>query len=391
MSRSLRELAGADALWCAFYLGGSQCALPGRLIEHFPEDIVSGQFDLDWITERLLAFSKSAVSANGVSDREIAVGTLARAEAARMASTLSDPVVRSNIGDHIDIESSIDKAREDTVNFLASYGMMIDDPVVRIVDKFPKPYEERGYAILTADSGDYRKYDVRPGLYIAESKIRPFYTEALVCHELIHVALGSISPEDMARGLEEGIAELVGSVLLSCRRVGVTATLWIETFGRHTSVYDLFWEHYNDFLRMAYLYYRRVGIDGLMQVVKAGRSRIKQIEADLVQGNIPEDTGTRSGSPDGSAVDAVLDRIVFAVSRSMIVSAESRMVAEHAEIGATVKEISARTKLSEDTVKNSLRELSESAVVIGRRPDGLVVSSSDLGIYLGAGALRFSL
>lgn len=384
----MTTLTAKDALWSALYLGGSECTLPARLLTYFPEDIRTASFDLLWVADRLEEFSNSTVQAESDTDR--AIGILIRTQAGSMSTVLRDPVARRAIDAHIDYDRGIQSAFESTSQFLESNNLEFADPVVRIVDRFPQPYQDRKYAILTADAGDQRKYGVAPGLYLARGHVRPFYTESLTCHELIHVALGSKSPELMGRGLEEGIAELLGSMILSSKQVGITPTFWIGAFTRHTSVYSLFWEHYNDFLRMAYLLYIRFGLGYLVKLLANGREAIKSVEQDMLSGVVPQ-VGFDVQIPIDAEIAGLVDRLVLGFARSMIVTPIARVVADYAFVGSTAKEITSASGLSEDSVLASIEELTESAVVIGRRRDGFIVTSSDLPMYLASGMLRYSL
>ncbi|MUL40944.1 hypothetical protein FZ103_07045 [Streptomonospora sp. PA3] len=382
-------LSGEDVLWSAWYLGGSECTLPGRLLPYFPADIRNERFDVPGVAAALADFAGSVPEGDQGEARAIAL--LARREASRMAGVLDDADARALIGRHADIDAGIRHALANTTEFLGSYGVDVGAPVVRVVDAFPEPYQDRRYAMLTADAGDQRKYGVAPGVYLRRAAVRPLYSEALVCHELIHVALGHQDPDLMGRGLEEGIAELVGSIMLSGRQVGVVPTYWIEVFNRRNHVYDTVWEHYNEFLRMTYMLYRRIGIDGLMSLVAAGRGRIKEVERDIVRGvdAVPDiETGWFDFGPE---FDRIAERLVMGFPRSMVVSPVARVVADHAQPGTTVREIAAATGLEEEAVSEAVRELTEEATVIGRRADGLVVTSSDLDIYLPAGMLRYRL
>jgi hypothetical protein len=272
----------------------------------------------------------------------------------------------------------------------ADHGIEVSQPICHIVETFPPPYQERTYAILTADAGDQQKYGVSPGLYIARDKMRPFYTEALVCHELIHVALGEKSPELMGRGLEEGIAELLGSIVIAYHQLGPDPVFWIETFTRNTSVYDLFWEHYNDFLRMAYLLYTKWGLDGLLALVAQGREAIKEVERTLIRGGAGEIPSPGDGATEiPGDLAALIERVILGFPRSMVVSPVARVVADHCFPGRSVKEIAAATGFEEATTVEAVKELAESAVVLGRRADGFVVTSSDLDLYLDGGLLRY--
>lgn len=384
----MAALAGKDLVWCGFYLGGSECAIPARLISQFPADLLDGAFEPADFARELGDFAASAVPAGP--DDQRALGMLVRAEARRIAAVLEDPRAQRRVAQHADKDEAIRRAFSMTMEYLDAHEITVSEPVCHVVDVFPPPYQERTYAILTADAGDEEKYGVTPGLYIARDKMRPFYTEALVCHELIHVALGEKSPELMGRGLEEGIAEFLGSIVLSYRQVGAQPTFWIEVFNRNSSIYDLFWEHYNDFLRMAYLLYSKSGLGGLLALVARGREAIKEVERELVRGRHAD-----IRLPDGRATDvpaelaSLIERIVLGFPRSMIVSPPARVVADHCFPGRTVEEISVLTGFGEETVVDAVKELAESAVVIGRRADGFVVTSSDLDLYLDGGLLRF--
>lgn len=379
-------------LWAAFYIAGSECTLPARLLTYFPSHLRGLQDDLEVVHDQLAEFGESTPGKDErTSDTELAIGTLVRSQARRMSITLRSSDSRQLMLQHLDCDKGIQRAFDATLEFLASHGVTVSEPVIRVVDRFPSPYQDRRYAMLTADAGDLRKYGVAPGLYAARSHVRPFYTESLACHELIHVALGEGSPDLMGRGLEEGIAELIGSIVLSARQVGLTPTYWINIYSRNSNVYDVFWEHYNDYLRMAYFLLRRFGIGALIGLIASGREAIKVAEKELLAGEVPRLESRYDHADIGHEIHDLLDRVILRFARSMVVSPVARVVAEYVFPGRTAKEIATASGLSEEGVLGALKELSETAVVIGRRNDGFVVTSSDLEMYLTSSMLRYAL
>ncbi|GII90454.1 hypothetical protein [Sinosporangium siamense] len=382
-------LLGKDLLWSGFCHGGSQCALPHRLISHFPQRIQDARVDPDDMVELLFDFIDSPLDVTDDATR--ATSVLIRAEAENLARVIGDPDVRQRIVDHSDLDRCFGNAITHARDFLGSYGLDVAEPMVSIVDTLPPPFDGHPYAVRAVDKGDHRRYGLQTGLYLVADQIHPLSTEVLICREIIRVALGESSPHLMGRGLEEGIAELVGAVILSYDLVGAMPTLWIETFHRLSGVYDRRREHYDDFLRMAYLVYINYGLTGLMELLSGGREAIKQAESGLLRGEIPQLRTSSEGTPEYPPdLSELIDRIVLVVPRSMIVSPVARVVADHVSPGATVKEIAHATKLSEASVAEGLQELSASVMLIERDPGGLVVAASDLNMYVNTGTLRYT-
>src|SRR6266700_4778460 len=119
---------------------------------------------------------------------------------------------------------------------------------------------------------------MEPGIYFPESRLRPFYSEFLLSHELIHVILGKISPNLLARGLEEGIAKLIGALYLSNQILGKDLTINLFIYNRLSYRHQQFWELYMDATRQAKFLYQRFGLQGIVELMKSGREKLKKVE-----------------------------------------------------------------------------------------------------------------
>ncbi len=106
------------------------------------------------------------------------------------------------------------------VNELQRHGADIDKPLFDIVDKLPSPFDKFKWAAFCPDSEDEKRYGIPKGIYFRKDSFRPYHTRVLLAHEVVHTISGKRDPDLLAMGLEEGLAEIVGSMFLGTKLVG---------------------------------------------------------------------------------------------------------------------------------------------------------------------------
>ena len=273
--------------------------------------------------------------------------------------------------------------------FLDSHGASVDDADVFVVDEFPPPYQDKKWAVMAADRGDQLVHGVAPGLYFLRRSLRPFYSEYLVFHEIIHVVLGIKDPQLLGRGLEEGIAEVLGAVNISRTILGKELTTNLFIYNRLGDDYDMFWEQYLDATRTAGLLYERYGLEGLYSILGGGRKRVKDIEFKLLSGKSQE-LDLPSGDILSEDIELV-DSVFHVYPRATVVSPLARHIARYAQAGLTVREVMTMANVTLDDGLAALDELAQDTTSLGLRKDRSVIPWSDSVMYSMANAIRYRL
>jgi len=225
------------------------------------------------------------------------------------------------------------------VLLLHEIGIHAEVPYFTIVDKFPKPFDSFTWSAMCPDKSDEKKFGIKPGIYLLKSRLRPYYSQVLVSHELIHAIVGRRDPHLLAMGLEEGLAEVLGSLYLGSNVFNHDIARNVFVYGRYNYRGKLMWDLYLDHARQAALIYRRFGMPGIVSLINEGRKAIHHAEACLLGGSIdkldlsPVDVVTRE--PFSKLLDEVLDSLV----PRLIVSPLAAHLLRYVDEGATLDEI----------------------------------------------------
>jgi hypothetical protein len=267
---------------------------------------------------------------------------------------LDDAIARS-IDQRQDMSVVLRRVRDKAVDLLQSMGVQIEPPEIVFVTELPFPYNQRGYSAFTADQGDKEKYHMHPGIYFPIKRLRPFYSEFLLVHEMIHAILGKTDPYLLARGLEEGLAELIGSMYLSSRILGKELTINLFIYNRLSSDHQRFWESYLDATRMALLLHQRAGLQGILTLLTQGRRRLKQIEDYCLQMEFDK-IDLPQGKTDPE-LTTIADFLTLAFQRNLVVSPLAKYLASYVQPGYTLKQILQDAQVEKDAGLNALSEL----------------------------------
>jgi len=183
------------------------------------------------------------------------------------------------------VDDSLEKNYFNFVDKFRDIGIKMDFPPIFIIDEFPEPYKMMPWSACAPDQEDFENYGITPGIYFKKSRLIPFQSPLILAHELTHVAVAQSNPYLLARGLEEGLCDIIGSAYLCLSIYGKKITSKILSFKRLNFPNDQFNEVYYDYLRQAYYLLLNYGIDGLIFLIKEGRERIKETENHLLNGN----------------------------------------------------------------------------------------------------------
>ncbi|MER7165315.1 hypothetical protein ABT336_04440 [Micromonospora sp. NPDC000207] len=283
-----------DFLYGGMYLAACRFANVDRFVEW-----VSAELDLDAAADAASAAGTlravaEVLSPDGpIQDEETALRTLLAADLRKVAGVRL-PGADTNVRDRID------GAAGAITSMLKGAGLDLGDADLHVVDEFPAPFDQFGWAAFAPDREDEERYGIPTGVYFRRDGLRPLYSEALFAHEVIHTVPGRVDPEIYAMGLEEGIAEILGTCFAATAAVPRRALRNILTYGRHGVERPKLWSLYRDHTRQAFLLYREFGIEGLVELAHRGRAKIHEAEVavfagtfrslDLPRGNWNEDT-----------------------------------------------------------------------------------------------------
>ncbi|MEV5847977.1 hypothetical protein AB0M32_39045 [Streptomyces sp. NPDC051985] len=171
---------------------------------------------------------------------------------------------------------------------ISDLGLDVRESPLRIVDSFPEPFHRFDWAAFAPDSEDEENFGIPSGVYFRRDKLRPFYSEALFAHEVVHTVTGRVDPDIYAMGLEEGIAEVVGTCYAGSSILPESVLKNILVHGRHGVQRPKLWTVYLNHMRQASLVYDTYGLEGLAELVRSGRNAIHDAERAVLSGTVSE-------------------------------------------------------------------------------------------------------
>lgn len=213
--------------------------------------------------------NKTALLKLMVEDLERVVATLDRFE------LLRDP------------ETSLREYYKEFKKLYLKIGIDVGEFPFFIVEQYPEPYAHLEGAALCPDKSDEQKYNIKPGVYFRKEKLAPIRSIFTLAHELVHLVIGRKRYDLMARGLEEGLCEFLSVNYCGLNTYGFGVSQNYILFRRlkytgHIQIFQLYMEYY----RMATMFYLLHGLEGIADLVNAGRGIVKDTEIDLSQSNL---------------------------------------------------------------------------------------------------------
>jgi hypothetical protein len=347
-------------------------------------DTLSERQPGDDSTEGLAAsLSISEPSHELIETDEAASRLLAQRDLEMIGNYLADH--RDEVDDYLrnhDLRASLAEAE----SLLASRGLHVSPVTFDVVDRFPDPYGDRQWSAFCPDEGDKKKYGIEPGIYLLRSAIRPFYTELLLGHELVHVVPGRVSPDILAPGLEEGLAELLGTLIVGRDLVGESRARRVFLHGRYSVPMFPLWQLYLDQARRAYSYMRFQGVAGCVSLLESGRNCIRDVES-----RIPTIASHVDVNVEGEAdLVTYLDSCLLTPLSGMVLTALEFLVFEQVAEGRSVADIAARSGVSATTVGGVLDQLASKTGSFTVSGGNVMVSNAHL--YLGGmGRARYAI
>lgn len=185
-----------------------------------------------------------------------------------------------------DLHADIDEAFHCSLRVCENAGLMIPLKIkYHIVDEFPGPYAKQEFWALSLDASDAKECGCEPGIFLRSNLLFPGVSALTLCHELTHSVLSLMPSEPLVRGLEEGICDIVGS-LLCAARIGGEKTLCALINTRFPNDDEKIDAMYIDHLHQAGGLLNLFGIKAVLAIVRSvqnsGREILYKIEDAMI-------------------------------------------------------------------------------------------------------------
>lgn len=284
-----------------------------------------------------------------------------------------------------EINDCLSRSYTEALEILQNMGLEFADHGLFIVDKFPVPYQEMDWVAFTADYDDQEDYGIQAGIYFLKKEIIPYFCDLILAHELIHVAIMASNPYLIVRGLEEGLADLigilyVGSILYS-PNIAYNVFLHARLGNRLSQSNRL----YLDYTRQAFLIYNHFGLDGIVHIIKGGRGLIKEVEEKCLLGEI-ESLPLPSGNWNDN-LTKLSENLLLGFIPNLVVSPLAAYIAQFVAPGKNVEDIATEANTDPVSAKKALKEIQDRTYTLFIDGDRIV--NSDLHLILRSQGLRY--
>jgi len=264
-------------------------------------------------------------------------------------------------------------------------GMSFSAPNYYIVDKFPEPYSVMDWVAFAPDLADEQDFGIPAGLYLLESELASYYSELTLAHEMVHAVVGNVNPRLLGRGLEEGIAEILGTLYMGCklfsREIAKNVFIHTRLGSQSTQANNL----YLDYTRQAGLIYKKFGLEGLIFLANGGREAIKQTEELCLKGDF-QLVDLPAGKWDDD-LNNIIDYLLISYTPNMVVSPLAYHLSKYVKPGLTINEIALLSKVNIENVRSTLDEIQSR--IFGVLVSDSTIVYSDLEFILRSGSLRY--
>jgi hypothetical protein len=383
-------MAGGRAyLSGVFYHLSVDCAHLPRFLNRIGDRIDHLPFERDAVSIAVRQLKRELETIEGKIDDTTALSLLMAHDLGKAEEALSNDQLAARIDAEVPFEQNLLECREEGVAILQEFDIEIEAPELFIVDELPRPYNKANYSVIATDEDDRQQHGIAPGLYFLRAKLRPFHSKFLLLHELVHTALGLKSPFEFGRGLEEGIAEVLGGMYLSARILGKDLTTNLFKYNRLSFPHKQFWDLYLDYTRQAAYLYMNFGLTGLIDLVKSGRRRIKTVEEQCLSNRLTE-IDLSSGNWDEDLTDMV-NYLTLTFARDLVSSPLAKYLAPFVRKAKTSVEIFTDANVDMEPGRKALEELQTRVVMAIFREDMAVVSLSEADLLSKDSIIRYEL
>lgn len=284
-----------------------------------------------------------------------------------------------------EFNARLHNAYKAALQILRGLGLEFSEPSFYVVERFPEPYHEMDWVAFAPDKADQENFGIEPGIYLLEGELSPYYSELTVTHELVHAVIGIANPYLLGRGLEEGIAELVGTLYIGLRLYSprIVRNVFKHTrLGSRSSQSNTL---YLDYTRQAFLIYRHFGLNGIAQLIQKGRAAIKEIEA-LCSSYDIDAISLTTGNWD-EQLTRLAEELLLGFIPNLVVSPLAAYIAEFIAPERTVEEIAIAAHIDIDSAIEALAELQNRTFTL--LLDKEKVAYSDLSFIVRTDCFRY--
>ena len=338
-------------------------------------------YDKDIVREYVLKDIKHRLGKKGLIDQHLALEHLVARDLAKALDKLE------TLPDLNDPEEQLKRTCLKTADILKELGLKFSCPKLFIVDKFPSPYHKMDWVALAADKSDQEQHGIKVGIYFLESELAPYYSQLTLAHELIHAIIGESDPYLLGRGLEEGIADLLGTLYIGSQlyspRIAGNIFLHTRLGNKLPQVNRL----YFDYTRQAFLVYLHFGLKGLVHLIQGGRKLIKEVEEKCLSGKI--DTLSLPAGHWNSQLTKLGEDLLLGFVPDLVVSPLAAYIAEFARASKTIEDIATKANVDPKSVKEAIEEIQKRTFTL--LVDRGKVIHSDLSFITKSGSLRYEI
>jgi hypothetical protein len=284
----------------------------------------------------------------------------------------------------IDLERSYERY----VDEVSSHGIVIKSPL-RIVDNFPRPYRNADAWAIQCDADDVRRLGIKTGIYFRRELIAPVLSQAVLAHEVFHACFAQVRSDRLARGLEEGLAEIIGfhlSSKLLGREVAknVFANMLLQYPSEQTEAVQ------RDSFLQAVVMYQHFGLEGIWEIMRRGqrkgREEVKRIEKMCLTGSFNKAPLPKEGWT--QELNEFCD-FISCFPYNTVISPLAYYLAEKMHSNQRVSDFLQQNNVSPRQGRKALRELQDRVYLILLDKDKIVWDETKE--FLDSGTLRYEL
>ncbi|WP_143202424.1 hypothetical protein [Amycolatopsis sp. CB00013] len=350
---------GRELIYGALYMNSCRTANIERFIDHLTE-----YQDLD---ETVLPreFEEFAQRLASIVDVDKLIATDTDAQRRLIATDLrllaSEGFSERNLPESV--EHGLTSSEKTVRDRFEQLGLHPVASKLNIVERFPEPFDKFDWAAFAPDREDEQEFGIPQGIYFKRSRLRPLYSQALYAHEVIHTITGQVDPHVYVGGLEEGIAEVIGTCYGGLAMMPPKVLKNMLVYGRHGVERPKIWSLYRDHTRQAMLLYCEFGLTGLSTLVTRGREAIHAAAATVLDGSYKKLDLPR-GKFDSDTL-SILEFACLGFIPSYAYSPIDCLLALHVRSGMTVTEVSHAASIDPSIAKERISSIaSESALFV---------------------------
>lgn len=355
MSYTLREL-----LYGALYMSSCRTANIDRFV-----DIIAQHYNIDEESDPG-DFQSHIRQAASTIDFPDVVTNDAEAQRRLIADDLRSFIpldIGMAIGNSSSVEDGVINCQKPIQDRLGSVGLNAYASPLYVVDSFAPPFDKFDWSAFAPDSEDEQNFNIPQGVHFKRSRLRPLYSQALYAHEVIHTITGRVDPEVFVAGLEEGMAEVIGTCFGGLATLQPATLKNILVYGRHGIDRPHIWSLYRDHTRQAFLLYLEFGLAGIVELVSQGRAAIHRAASAIATGSY-----RRLPLPRGAVHEPTREILEFSCLGFVPAHAYRPLdclLAIHVSSGAKIDDICRRAAVDPRSGRDRIRSVSsESALFI---------------------------